>query len=149
MLVLGLLVLNVIERQMQTATSISSRPSMNLQHGVPSGLMALLTGITGMPSTFAHTIFIVTLFFGQVAGTEGGVSWPGIGGNGFVIGGVSPGMPGNVFGLGGGNTGIGGNVFGLGGDNPGIVGVSGVEGGNNGKGGNCPPTWMLKNKIML
>lgn len=166
MLVLGSEVLNVIARQKQTATSISSRPSMNLQHGVASGFIALPTGRTGMPSTFAHTIFIVTLFFGHISGTEGGVSIPGIGGNGFWIGGGNPGIGGNIFGLGGNNPGIrgiGGNifglggdnpgirgtVFGLGGDNPGIGGTFGIGGGNRGKGGSCPLTWMLKNKTML
>ncbi|KAL8090899.1 hypothetical protein AgCh_040100 [Apium graveolens] len=133
MLVLGSEVLNVIARQRQTATSISTRPSMNLQHGDPSGLSALPTGRTGMPSTLAHTIFIVTLFFGHISGTEGGVSSPGIGGSGFWIGGGNPGTGGDKFGLGGDNPGILGTIFGLGGDNPGIVGtVLGLGGDNPG-----------------
>ncbi|KAK1382125.1 hypothetical protein POM88_019860 [Heracleum sosnowskyi] len=150
MLVLGSEVLNETSRQKQTATSISSRPSMNLQHGVPSGLSVLLMGMTGMPSTFAHTIFIVTLFFGQISGTEvGGVSSPGIGGSIFGLGGENAGIGGSVFGLGGDNSGIGGAVFGLGGDNPEIGGAVFGIGGGKGKGGSCPLTWMLKKKIML
>lgn len=58
--------------QKQTATSISTSPSMSLQHGFPTGVTNPPTGRTGMPSTLAQTTLSFSAFFGQAAGAGGG-----------------------------------------------------------------------------
>lgn len=82
MLALGTKELSEIARQKQTATSMSSKPSMSLQHGVLSGFSIAPTGRTGKPRTSAHAIFSLTVFFGQVSAAAGGDCCPGnIGGS--------------------------------------------------------------------
>lgn len=115
MSIFGLVLLNESARQTQTAASISTRPSMNLQHGVFSGLSTAPTGITGTPSTSAHSTFIFVVSLGQVSVPEGGDISPGIEGM-FGIGGKMFGIGGNRFGIGGTMFGIGGRRFGIGGN---------------------------------
>ncbi|KAL8090896.1 hypothetical protein AgCh_040097 [Apium graveolens] len=121
MSIFGFVLLNVSARQTQTAASTSTRPSMNLQHGVFSGLRTAPTGITGMPSTSAHSTFIFVVSLGQVSVPEGGDISPGIEGR-FGIGGKMFGIGGSRFGIGGIIFGIGGKRFGIGGKRLGIGG---------------------------
>lgn len=130
MLVLGSDLSNVTAWQKQFATSTSSRPSMYLQHGELSGFNNLLTGKAGLPITFAHTIFIVTSFFGHSSGTVGGVRSPGIGCRNPSIGGRVPGNGGGLY-PGNENSGGGGKAR----ENGGGLNT-GNGNGNSGVGGN-------------